>query len=267
MPSIKQKGTPQWMTSFTYLLILLLSFFILMLSASEIDAQKYKKIIIAFEQIFGVSINIDHQNSLHASSVLQKYSTANTSIAVKTIVDNAPYTFPDLAHSQSSTNVTNNVGLSISQDLIAEIKSGMLDVQSNPDSVTIRLNEQYSFESGSANIKNDLYPALNKISSIISKTPGKITVAGFTDDVPMQNTTFHDNWELSALRAYIVLSILVANEANDPARFTLIANGSNKPLYPNNSINNRSKNRRVEITLIQEEVKIDTAKKISVIDK
>jgi chemotaxis protein MotB len=261
---------PKWMSSFSYLLILMLSFFILLLSVSQLDVLKYKKMVLSLQYVLGITPN-GYDNDLlplNSSMVLQEYSNENTTaIVAKALTDNSRINFQDLAQSQLLGNAINNIGITITQDLTNEVQAGIIDIQTNMDSIVMCLNEKYSFESGLATIKNDSYPALYKIANIIAQTPGLVTVAGFTDDVPMQNSNFHDNWELSAMRACKVLSVLLENTANDPQRFTLIANAANHPLYPNNSMANRTKNRRVEITLVNpQEQKIPDHKNIKMLD-
>jgi chemotaxis protein MotB len=251
----RSSNIPKWMTHFSYLAILLVSFLVLMLSFSQIDVIKYKKIAQTFEHILGNQqyTGQENQNLLTSSIILQEYSIDNnkTPIVVKTIANNSKAQFQDLNQTQAMASATNTLGNAISEQLTTEIESQIIDISANENTLIMRITEKYSFESGSSQIKPDLIPILNKISTFIAETPGNITVAGFTDDVPIQNSNFHDNWQLSCLRAYEILNVILNYKNNDPSRFTLVANAENRPLYSNNSIDNRNKNRRVEITLWQ----------------
>ena len=77
-------------------------------------------------------------------------------------------------------------------------------------------------------------------------------VSGHTDNVPIESTRYRSNWELSAARAVSVAHILLQNDVISVDRFKIEGYADTRALVANNSEQNRAKNRRVEISLINE---------------
>ena len=78
-------------------------------------------------------------------------------------------------------------------------------------------------------------------------------IEGYTDDVPMASGVYDTNWELSTARAVSVVRYLVEEENIDPNRLSAVGYGEYRPIVPNDSVENRAKNRRVNILIIFDE--------------
>ncbi len=130
-----------------------------------------------------------------------------------------------------------------------EIQADMIDVEANDKSITIRIRDKGSFAPGSARLTDDFIEILEIIAEELSHTPGNITVAGHTDDIPINTAQFRSNWELSSARAAAVTHELLMDDRLSPKRFSIQAFADVKPLAPNDSSENRAMNRRVEIII------------------
>lgn len=97
----------------------------------------------------------------------------------------------------------------------------------------------------SASAENSLYTLAN----VLKETPYMINVVGHTDNIPMTSNRFRSNWELSVARASVVARFLINNIGMDPTQFVVSGYASYRPVVPNNSSQNRAKNRRVEIII------------------
>jgi len=80
--------------------------------------------------------------------------------------------------------------------------------------------------------------------------PNDIRVEGHTDDLPISTKRFPSNWELSTARATSVVRYYLENYDVDPRQFSAAGYSEYKPLYDNDSPENRAKNRRVEIVVL-----------------
>jgi chemotaxis protein MotB len=80
-----------------------------------------------------------------------------------------------------------------------------------------------------------------------------VVVAGHTDDVPISTSRFRSNWELSSARAVTVVHSLLGNPSVDATRVVVEGHADSQPLAPNDTPDNRAKNRRVELILIRGE--------------
>jgi len=129
------------------------------------------------------------------------------------------------------------------------IDSGKLDVVFRRGKMVVKLPAAILFPSGSAELSEEGQTALGEVAGILRQLRGRrFTVAGHTDNVPVVQAAFHDNWELSAARAVTVTKVLVAKGM--PAA-SLVAAGYSEhdPVAANAGAAGRQKNRRIEIIL------------------
>ncbi|MTI48605.1 MAG: hypothetical protein FH761_12240, partial [Firmicutes bacterium] len=91
---------------------------------------------------------------------------------------------------------------------------------------------------------------LEKIAVKIQDLENEIRIEGFTDNVPINTERFPSNWELSSARAISVVRYFVQEKGMSPERFSVIGWGEHNPIEDNDSIEGRSKNRRIEITIL-----------------
>lgn len=135
--------------------------------------------------------------------------------------------------------------------LESEIAQGDIRIKKLHDRIIINIDDRISFDSGSDKLKPQVTGALNKIAEILNDYPeNRIVVEGHTDDVPIRTARFKDNWELSTARALSVLHFLLNRSKLNPGRLSLAGYGEYRPIVPNNTPENRSLNRRVDIVLI-----------------
>lgn len=140
----------------------------------------------------------------------------------------------------------------LENQLQTEIRSGDIKIKRLFNKIIININDRISFDSGSAVLKPDVKPSLDKIVAILRDYSGnRISVEGHTDDVPLiPGSRFRDNWQLSTERALSVLNYIIADTKIDPARYSAAGFGKYQPLVPNDSSENRAQNRRVDIVVI-----------------
>ncbi|HDL19055.1 MAG TPA: chemotaxis protein MotB, partial [Bacteroidetes bacterium] len=124
-----------------------------------------------------------------------------------------------------------------------------IDFKISKNGIAIRMKEKLLFDLGKADIKPSASPILKKIGALAKGWPNNIRVEGHTDNLPIHTLQFPSNWELSAIRAINVVHFLQDQCQVSPTKIYSIGYGENRPLVPNDSPDNRSKNRRVEIYL------------------
>lgn len=134
-----------------------------------------------------------------------------------------------------------------------EIKDGAVDVETEELKIIIRIREKASFGSGRADLRDSFRPILKRVGEILKETDGQIIVSGHTDNIPIFTDRFRSNWELSAARAVSVVHDLVDIAGVEADRFMVEGMAATRPMVPNTSWENRAKNRRVEIKLVQGE--------------
>ncbi|MGD9180622.1 MAG: OmpA family protein [Desulfobacterales bacterium] len=119
------------------------------------------------------------------------------------------------------------------------------------EGLVMRLSEHTLFESGQASISPQARRLLEKIGVIVAQTTYLIRIEGHTDDVPIHTAMFPSNWELSTARAVNVLRYLIENHRIDSQRLSAEGFGEFQPMVPNDTAENRAKNRRVEVIFMR----------------
>ncbi|MBW8756434.1 MAG: type IVB secretion system protein IcmH/DotU [Burkholderiales bacterium] len=132
--------------------------------------------------------------------------------------------------------------------LLNEILAGQVDVDEDAVSSHVIIHGDKFYDPGSAEIKADLVPVINRIAQAINQVPGVVTVSGHTDNQPTKRSLrFPSNYELSLERARGVATLLGQTVRNHTIKAEGLADS--KPIAPNTTPDGRARNRRVEITL------------------
>ncbi len=223
-------GAPKWVVTFGDLMSLLLCFFVLLLSFSEMDRQKYKQVAGSLEKAFGVQ---------------RKSKVMEVPKGMKMIAK-------DFDQEAIATRIKEDLGREI-EDLIDEELADLKDkisIEASEDEVIIRLMGESTFDSGKAEIRPQLEPVLMAIASKLQATEGDIMVAGHTDNVPIRHGgPYRSNLRLSAARASAVAEFFIHRSHIDPRRISTLGYGEYRPIASNDTPDGRQTNRRVEIIL------------------
>lgn len=272
-------GTPAWMATFADLMSLLMCFFVLLLSFSEMDVEKYKQIAGSMKNAFGVQSQVKVQDIPKGTSIIaQEFSPGRTQpTQMKTVNQFTTETTkqslrvgnpdaPDIDVKKLNEQQTKqlleeklkNLILETKQDadklrevMKSEVDGGKIDIETNGRAITIRIREKGSFPSGSATLNPDFIPVMAGLRDALKDIQGKIAVEGHTDDIPISSGRFRSNWDLSSSRALSVTHELIKDNWLDSHRFMVIGRADTSPFKPNTSSENRAYNRRVEIVIRQ----------------
>jgi chemotaxis protein MotB len=236
-PEAPGEGAPEWMVTFGDLMSLLLTFFVLLLSFSQMDVSKFKELAGSLERAFGVQ---------------QKKPVYDTpkgmTISVRDF-DQAIVEQPKVGDNQIENEQLDDTIEQLRQLLAPLEAQGLIELDANDDYLILRLLGHVTFDSGKAELKPDIMPTLRTIGELIGETKRNVFVAGHTDNVPIRGGTYRSNLELSVARAASVVDFFLDERLLPPNKIATMGFGEYRPLVPNDSEVNRRKNRRVEIIL------------------
>lgn len=239
-------GAPAWMLTFADLMSLLLAFFVLMFSFSEMDKQKFKELSGSLQNAFGVQKEVPAKDTPIGTSIIaREFSPGRTRVTTEDVVR------------QDSTNNLDRYALAQDLELAraileVEIALDQVDVDESADGyLVIRIREQASFPSGSAELDPRFNSIAVKIAEVINQIPGDVIVAGHTDNVPIHTSNYRSNWDLSSARAVTMLHELLDISGASPKRFRAAGYADYQPVNPNDSEEGRARNRRVEIQILR----------------
>jgi chemotaxis protein MotB len=259
-----EEGLPPWLATFADLMSLLMCFFVLLLSFAEMDVLKYKQVAGAMKHAFGVQRDVKATEIPKGTSIIAKqYSpgkpTEITPLEImreKTTDDqkqNLDFSDAEKAKAVAQAHAEKQAkeeAEELKKELGDAIGKGLLEVEGFNDRVLIRIRERGSFGSGKADLKTEFAPILLQIAQVLKQRNGHFIIAGHTDDIPIETKQFQSNWELSAKRAATVVHFFIEHAEIDPERMEIRAHSDNLPIVPNDSWENRAKNRRVEISVL-----------------
>jgi chemotaxis protein MotB len=133
-----------------------------------------------------------------------------------------------------------------------EIAKGQLEVSMERRGLVVSLREAAFFSSGDDALYPGTYPSVAKIARAITALPSRVRLEGHTDSLPIHNSRFRNNWELSAARSIAMLELLVTNFAIPPQRMAVAGYADTVPVESNETEEGRSHNRRVDIVILNE---------------
>lgn len=126
-----------------------------------------------------------------------------------------------------------------------------VDVRETPQGIVVSLPEAGTFGAGQADLSQAARRIIRELSTVLQAEDGDIRIEGHTDDVPITNTRFASNWDLSAARATEVIRFLLAQTTIAPERLSAAGYGEFRPVVVNDSLANRARNRRVDIVVVR----------------
>lgn len=207
----------RWLVSYADFITLLFAFFVVMYALSTLNEGKYKVLSESVSEAFGKQKENNKKNSL-------------IDLPIKEI---------------QKRNI-------VKEKLIANFKNFSnedIKIVETNDGLSININSQILFDSGQASIKDsDSESIIKSIIPIISQLNGAIIVQGHTDNIPISNSLFPSNWELSSARASSVAKILL-KEGIEGRKISVVGFAEFQPLNNNDTSENRAKNRRISILI------------------
>jgi chemotaxis protein MotB len=250
-------GVPAWVMTFADLMTLLMCFFVLLLAFSEMDAAKFKQLSGSMKDAFGVQAEIEVRTIPKGTSVVaQEFSpgrpdpTALPQVRQFTI-DSNRNTLDALEREAKEIEETRKHARRLRLALKEELEKGSVSIQTEGMKVIVHIMENASFDSGMADLRRSFLPALGKIAELIDDNSGEVTISGHTDNVPISNERFRSNWDLSTSRAVSVAHELLQISKLSPANIIVTGHADTRPRASNDSVENRAKNRRVDIAIVR----------------
>ncbi len=227
-PEESSGGAPEWLTTYSDLVTLLLCFFILLFSFSSVDAEKFRSIMASFQGGSGV---LEGGTSLDIPiNTIEDYVDIEADL--KSLIENLD-------------EYAETLGL-----------GERLEIKPEERGIVIRFMDNVLFDSGSAEIKPESLEILKAVAEMLNReefSKRQIKVEGHTDSDPiLKSAKFPTNWELSSARATNVLRYLVEVENIEGNRISSSGYSYYRPILPNDTPENKAKNRRVDIVILRD---------------
>ncbi len=246
----------RWLVSYADFITLLFAFFVVMFASTQADHAKAREFSESVKEA------LEHgQFSAAISTVLgrgrheARKAPISPEPAANTRENPSPPPAPPAQ--RPPADLTKSLG-SLQQGLDSEIKSGKVELKMTPRGLIISLREAAFFASGDDTVAPASYPILGKICQVIEQVPNPLRLEGHTDAIPIHNSRFRSNWELSAARAIATMELLCSRFHLEPERMAIAGYAENAPSDTNETEEGRAHNRRVDLVVLSAEgVKVE----------
>jgi chemotaxis protein MotB len=230
-------GGERWLVSYADFITLLFAFFVVLYSAAAIDKKKMSQVASSIQVAF---------QEMGASP------PALPAIRGVAIATQHPVTPPAAEHSSPDQDQEDLTALrkELEEALAQEIARGEVVVHPGSDGLVVTLREVGFFDSGSAGIQARSQPALSRMAALLVRQGCRIRIEGHTDNVPIHNSQFSSNWELSTARATEMVRLLITKFGMPPEELSAAGYAEFHPAASNDTEQGRAQNRRVDLVIV-----------------
>lgn len=226
----------RWLVSYADFITLLFAFFVVMYSISSVNEGKYK---ILSETLTGVFNQPDRAvRPIPIGEERPRTQQPDQSL-------NEPM---DEGQAEGNPDTLQQIASSMREAFGELIKSDQVSVRGNEFWIEITLNSSLLFPSGDAIPNDTAFTIVEKVARILAPYRNPVHVEGFTDNVPIHNSQYPTNWELSAARAASIVRML-AQDGLDAGRLAAVGYGEFQPVADNATAEGRARNRRVVLVI------------------
>ena len=243
------EGEAGWITTFSDMMSLLLTFFILLFSISSVETVKFKQILESIQSALGVE-NVPEAGTREGLEMVNIEAQSKT---------DAVDEFGGMVKKE-----LNKIKSSVEEFIEKNQLNGHVSVKVDDRGAVITISDFVLFPEGSATFTPSAKPILKKMTPLLKQFPYLVRVEGHTDNLPISNSKYPSNWELSAARAAGIVRFYVRNGI-DPHRLVAVGYAEFRPIADNSTPEGREKNRRVEIVYVREDVRKKLSRKINII--
>ena len=225
----KPENHERWIVSYADMLTLLFALFVVLYATSDANPNKLKQVKNSIDRAFSVGI----KNGDSGASVI--FDTGGG--------------LADGINAVKSRNLI-EISKTLSDFTTNNKLNGRIQVHSDAQSITISLQDNLLFDSGSADLKPGSQDVLSEVASALQGLPNEMRIEGHTDNVPVNSADFTNNWDLSAARASRVLRFLADSGGLDQSKLVLAGYADTHPVADNSTPEGRAANRRADIVIV-----------------
>ncbi|WP_099467480.1 flagellar motor protein MotB [Konateibacter massiliensis] len=253
----EEENGEAWLLPYSDLMTLLLAVFIVLFAVSKVDQAKSSEMAEAFRSTMTTA-------GFEGSGVFENNGTSP--LPLYPDGSDGEQTLTEGGNSDTENqNEGEGTGLGQSElDNLEEVQT-TLDTMFEEDGVStsvstyiddrgliISLDNAILFDSGSAEIKLANEDTLLQIANTINALDNYIRIEGHTDNIPISNSIYPSNWELSSARAASVVKLFIAKCDINPEKLVAVGYGEYRPISDNSTAEGRAQNRRIDIIILSE---------------
>jgi chemotaxis protein MotB len=237
----------RWLVSYADFITLLFAFFVVMFASTQTDKSKAAQI--------QASVKDALENDHFMAQVASILGGAPDELGPGENQRRGPGGQHDLSEpATDAQSALRPAQQQLETDLSEEVETGLMSISMEARGLVISFQQAAFFPSGTDEIPPEAYEAVGKVADVILALPNRVRLEGHTDSQPVRGGSgrFVSNWELSAARAISMMEMLVDCCSVPRAKLSIAGYADNAPVAPNDTAEGRSRNRRVDIVILNQ---------------
>ena len=150
----------------------------------------------------------------------------------------------------SSSAPLKDIQAELEKALAPEIKSHVVAIKPKKEGLVVSLREMGFYESGSSTMRASSVGAVDRLAKVIIPRSENLRIEGHTDNIPIHNSHFPSNWELSTARATELVRMFIVRYHVEPNRLSAAGFAEYHPVDDNDTAEGRARNRRIDIVIL-----------------
>jgi chemotaxis protein MotB len=240
----------RWLVSYADFITLLFAFFVVLYASSQADKKKAAQVAASIKGAF-------QQLGVFTGSATEGVGIPGSPGTPRPDLMEAPVRIIKVASASDKNPGGTGYGVDVDElrrqlesALGDEIRQHEIQMRVTPEGLVVSLREVGFFNSGQAELLDSGNATLTRIATILGGRGFEIRVEGHTDNMPVHNSRFNSNWELSTARATAVVALLVERHGFDPSLVAAAGYSQYHPVQLNNTAQGRAANRRVDLVVV-----------------
>jgi len=240
----------RWLVSYADFITLLFAFFVVLYASSQADKKKAAQVAASIKGAF-------QQLGVFTGTATEGVGVPGSPGIPNPELTDAPLKVVKVAGASEKNPGGTGFGIDVDElrhqlesALGDEIRQHEIQMRVTPEGLVVSLREVGFFNSGQAELLKNGYDTLTRIATILGGRGFEIRVEGHTDNVPVHNSRFKSNWELSTARATAVVSLLIEHHGFDPLLVSAAGYSEYRPIESNGTARGRAANRRVDLVVV-----------------
>lgn len=244
----------RWLVSYADFVTLLFAFFVVLYASSQVDKRRVGRLAMAIQVAFQELGVFDTSNTHIPLSDMEAIPFASVQ-AVENVertanIDRIVQPMKGILAPTATPTPLKDIQAELEKALAPEIKRHVVDIKPKKEGLVVSLREMGFYESGSSTMRASSIEAIDRLANVIIPRTENLRIEGHTDNIPIHNSHFPSNWELSTARATELVRMFIVRYRVEPNRLSAAGFAEFHPVDDNDIPEGRARNRRIDVVIL-----------------
>ncbi len=242
------------LVSYADFITLLFAFFVVLYASSQVDKRRVGRLAMAIQVAFQELGVFDTSNTHIPLSDMEAIPFSNVQ-AVENVertadMERIVQPMKGILAPTSTPTPLKDIQAELEKALAPEIKRHVVDIKPKKEGLVVSLREMGFYESGASTMRASSVEAVDRLANVIIPRTENLRIEGHTDNIPIHNSHFPSNWELSTARATELVRMFIVRYQVEPNRLSAAGFAEFHPVDDNDIPEGRARNRRIDIVIL-----------------